>query len=215
MLRPARQRERFEQILSLLEDVYGDVTSEAVLRKRFFSCYQKENESLSQYANSLRELMAALEKKEVAGAASFTNTELVMRDQFLLGMRSQPLRRTLRERVKLDPHLTLQQVLKEAITLEREEECEATPGATQIQVTRGCSVDLCPVDGTRVQKRRFCKEQEKEVIQCERSEELIRGRSVAVPVCSWLRYKPLLGTKERKYCAQNSGGEHQKRTVCR
>lgn len=36
MLQPAHWLESFEQILSLLEDVYGDVSSEAILRKRFF-----------------------------------------------------------------------------------------------------------------------------------------------------------------------------------
>lgn len=42
MLKPAGWQERFEQILSLLEDVYGrDVSSEAMLRKQFFASHQK------------------------------------------------------------------------------------------------------------------------------------------------------------------------------
>lgn len=44
--------------------MYGDVFPEAVLRKRFFVCYQREDETLSQYANGLQELMATLQKKE-------------------------------------------------------------------------------------------------------------------------------------------------------
>lgn len=40
VLHPARQRESFEQILSLLEHVYCDVFSQAVLRKRLFARYQ-------------------------------------------------------------------------------------------------------------------------------------------------------------------------------
>lgn len=134
MLHSTRQRASFEQILSILEDVYGDVSSEAVLRKRFFARHQKENETLPQYANGLRELMTALQKKEETGAAAFTNTELLVRDQFLLGLRSPSLRRTLRERVKLDPHLTFHQVLKETITLEKEEEVEATAVRPQAEV---------------------------------------------------------------------------------
>lgn len=42
--------ENFEQILSLLENVYGDFLSEAVLRK----WYQQEKETLPQYTNGER-----------------------------------------------------------------------------------------------------------------------------------------------------------------
>ncbi|XP_069840942.1 uncharacterized protein [Dendropsophus ebraccatus] len=134
LLQPARLRQTFEQISSILEDVYGDTTSEAMLRKKFFTRYQGEDESLPHYANSLQELMATLQRKEGRGATSFTNAEVVLRDQFLLGLRSQPLRRTLRERFKLEPHSTLHEVLKEAITLEKEEQGTIVTIAQQAEV---------------------------------------------------------------------------------
>lgn len=62
-------------------------------------------------------------------ATSFTNAELVVRDQFLLGMKNQPLPRTLREKLKLEPGLMMHQVLKEAIALEKKEQVK-TPLVT-------------------------------------------------------------------------------------
>lgn len=83
---------------SPLEDVYGDVSSGVLLRKRFFARQQKEGETLSQYANGLQELMTTKRRKEEMGPTSFTKAELEVPDQFLLGIRGQPLRRTLWER---------------------------------------------------------------------------------------------------------------------
>lgn len=40
MLQPAEWQESFEQIMSLLDDVYRDVSTEAVIRKSFFALYQ-------------------------------------------------------------------------------------------------------------------------------------------------------------------------------
>lgn len=133
MLQPARHRQTYEQIVSLLEDVYGDVTSEAVLRKKFFARLQKEDETLAQYANALQELMGVLQKREEQHAASFTNAELVVRDQFILGLKNQPLRRTLRERLKLEPQLTLHRILSEAIILEKEELTETVTVAAHVE----------------------------------------------------------------------------------
>lgn len=48
---------------------------------------------------------------------SFTDAELVVRDQFLLGMRSQLLCKILWERLKFEQNLMMHQVLKEAIAM--------------------------------------------------------------------------------------------------
>ncbi|XP_069800966.1 uncharacterized protein [Dendropsophus ebraccatus] len=160
LLQPARLRQTFEQISSILEDVYGDTTSEAMLRKKFFTRYQGEDESLPQYANGLQELMATLQRKEGRGATSFTNAEVVLRDQFILGLRSQPLRRTLRERFKLEPHSTLHEVLKEAITLEKEEQGTIVTIAQQAEVLpvkekRGAPSQKLPQPWLCQQQERF------------------------------------------------------------
>lgn len=68
----------FKQIFSLLEDVHGAVSSEAILRKWFFARCLREGKTLSQFANRLLELLTTLQWTEEAVATLFTNTELVV-----------------------------------------------------------------------------------------------------------------------------------------
>lgn len=79
---------------------------------------------MSQYANRLQELMTTLQWKEEIVITSFIIAELVICNQFLLGIKNQPLHQMLRERLKLEPCLMMDHVLKEAITLEKEEQVE-------------------------------------------------------------------------------------------
>lgn len=107
------------------------------MRKWLFTCYQKE--MLSQYANGLQELITTLQRKENMGAILFTNAELVVCDKFLLGMRSQLLCSTLWKRLKLEPNLTMLQVLKEANVMEKEEQIKAIPAEMQARATWRCA----------------------------------------------------------------------------
>lgn len=55
----------------------------------------------AQYANGMQELMMMLQQKEEAVAASFPDAGLVVRDQFLLGMKNPMICQTPTEQLKL------------------------------------------------------------------------------------------------------------------
>lgn len=82
------------------------------------------------------------------------NVERVVWDQILLWMKNQSLLQ--RERLKLEPGLMMHQVLKEAVTLEKEEQGEAplvtTPSAVapvknMAHILIGGSGERCARDG--------------------------------------------------------------------
>lgn len=70
----------------------------------------------------------------------FSNAEWVVPDQFLLGMKN-----PLRERLKLETSLTMHQMLKEAITLEKEEQVELPPVGTAMAPVREDPVEQCMI----------------------------------------------------------------------
>lgn len=75
----------------------------------------------------MQKLITLLQCKYEADATLFPNTECVVQDQFLLGMENPLICPTLSERRKLEPGLTMNQVLKEAIPLEKEKQVETPP----------------------------------------------------------------------------------------
>lgn len=113
----AEDRDTGAKIFTYLESLYGDNTSVAVLRSRFFGCVQKPNESVKSFILRLRELYRKLQRRSPDDAPSERN----LQDQMLLGLREGPLAQTLRTYVRRNPDLDFAAVHDEALLLEEEQ----------------------------------------------------------------------------------------------
>lgn len=58
-----KDRDQIRKIFAYLDSLYGDNTSLAVLRSQFFSCIQKQNESVKSFTLRLRELHCRLQQR--------------------------------------------------------------------------------------------------------------------------------------------------------
>lgn len=113
----AGERDTGAKIFTCLDSLYGDNTSVAVLRSRFFSCVQKPSESVKSFTLRLRELYCRLQRHNLDDAPSERN----LQDQMLLGLREGPLSQTLRTYVRRNPNLDFTAVHSEALLLEEEQ----------------------------------------------------------------------------------------------
>lgn len=113
----AEDRDTSAKIFTCLESLYGDNTSVAVLRSRFYACVQKPNESVKSFILRLRELYRKLQRRSPDDAPSEGN----LKEQMLLGLREGPLSQTLRTYVRRNPDLDFTAVHDEALLLEEEQ----------------------------------------------------------------------------------------------
>ncbi|XP_068122518.1 uncharacterized protein [Hyperolius riggenbachi] len=112
-----------EDILEILEEIYGDPSDLHVVRKRFMDRTQREQESIPQFANALQELMRAIQKKEDAEDPYQNNgMSSWLKDQFVLGLRSHVVRRAVKNKLELDPAISFQSIQRLAIKYQQEEE---------------------------------------------------------------------------------------------
>lgn len=113
----AGDRDTSAKIFTCLDSLYGDNTSVAVLRSRFFGCVQKPHESVKSFVLRLKELYRKLQRRSPDDAPS----EQILQDQMLLGLREGPLSQTLRTYVRRNPDLDFAAVQDEALLLEEEQ----------------------------------------------------------------------------------------------
>ncbi|XP_063820175.1 uncharacterized protein LOC135062022 [Pseudophryne corroboree] len=119
LLRPDDEREELEEIYSILGDIYGDTSSAGTLRQRLFGRFQREDESIPQYANALQEMMGEVRRKDPDGFGALTNTSQILRDQFAMGLRNVPLRQVMLDKISQDDTLTFHQVEIDAVARDR------------------------------------------------------------------------------------------------
>lgn len=118
----SNERRTVEQIITFLNNIYGDTVPISTIRSQFFTRKQRPQENVRQFALALQEFKNRLQNRE--GCAEGDN---VLRDHFIAGLGDPALRRELRVRVRLDPTLTFPQVKEEAIF--RAEDTGDTPQA--------------------------------------------------------------------------------------
>lgn len=112
---PEAVRATAQSVFNFLSEQYGDTTPVAVLRAQFFSCKQGPRQPIRAYALRLREQLTRLQKCPDHG---LEDGEILLRDQFLLGLREGPVRQSLRVQFRRDPELTFEDLKKEAVALE-------------------------------------------------------------------------------------------------
>lgn len=121
LLQPEATRNTLQEMVRFLEEIYGETASAGHLRAKFFYRIQREDEGVSQYATALQEVLAEVQKKEADGVTGMGPIDRILREQFILGLYSNPLKQALRERVRVDPTLTFRQILAEAVTRNKED----------------------------------------------------------------------------------------------
>lgn len=115
--RPSVERSDPNKIISILQDLYGCAESYVSLQEAFFSRRQQEGESLLEYSLAL---MALMERVKQRAPNNMTNSETLLRDQFVEQVLDGALRRELKQYVRNTPTATLLDVRGEALRWERE-----------------------------------------------------------------------------------------------
>lgn len=119
--RSSAEREDPDNILAILQELYGCSDSYVALQEAFFSRRQEEGETLLEFSLALRGLM---EKVKQRAPAAMPNAEALLRDQFVEHVLDNSLRRELKQLVRRQPNSTFLDVRAEAIQWE----CEGLPG---------------------------------------------------------------------------------------
>lgn len=100
-----------------MRTLYGKETSLAQLRVQFFKYRQQEEESMSSFILSLRELFNRWWEWEPEGSVQDKNTA---RDQLILGLEAGAVQRELQRLVRREPTLSFSEACREAQALEGE-----------------------------------------------------------------------------------------------
>ncbi|RXN16347.1 Transposon Ty3-I Gag-Pol poly [Labeo rohita] len=130
-------------IFKLLQETYGDKVPIGTRLKDFYDRKQAPAETIRAYAYDLREKLYKVKRRE---PGRVPDEESVLKEQLVLGLRDDFLRREMKRRVKEEQSLTFAQLMQDAITWSEEEEAQPegnlkTPvrarGAVQTTVATG------------------------------------------------------------------------------
>lgn len=110
-----------ESIFQLLQETYGDKVPIGTRLKDFYDRKQAPGETIRAYAYDLREKLYKVKRRE---PRRVSEEESVLKEQLVLGLRDDFLRREMKRRVKEEKHLTFAQLMQDAITWSEEEEAQ-------------------------------------------------------------------------------------------
>lgn len=113
------QRNTGNKILRALKDLYGETVSTAQARSAFFKCRQSQNEKVGDFILRLRECHAKWRDYDEAAAAAGEDDEALL-DQFVLGLKTGPVRTELQRLLRRQPRQGFKDLTKEARALEEE-----------------------------------------------------------------------------------------------
>lgn len=105
-------------IYSYLRNAFGERRSTTQLLQTFYNRKQAEGEDLRDYSHALSQILSSVLKQS---ANVVPNDRIVLRDQFIEGLRESALRRELRKMVRDQPDCGLLDVRREALLWEVEE----------------------------------------------------------------------------------------------
>ena len=106
--RPEEDKRDAENILAIIQRVFGDSESLSALQEKFFRRVQKEGETLLEYSLALMQLFDKIQKCVGGGSLSRrgdTNADRTLKDKFTEGVRDDHLRRELRRLLMDDERL--------------------------------------------------------------------------------------------------------------
>ncbi len=124
-----------DEIFDALNQTYGDKLPIGSRLKEFYDRKQMPGETIRSYAYDLQEKLSIIQSRELSRVP---DVDGVLKEQLVLGLTDDSLRREMKRRVKAEKDLTFIQLMQEAITWSEEEEVQV-PSNLRTS-TRSCGV---------------------------------------------------------------------------
>lgn len=126
--------ESVENIFTVFLDTYGDKVPIGTRLKDFYDRAQNAGETIRSYAYDLRERLNRVQRREPGRVA---DAEKVLKEQLVLGLKDDFLRREMKRRIKAEPDLSFVQLMQAAITWSEEEEVQPPSNVRSSTCARG------------------------------------------------------------------------------
>lgn len=191
---PEGNRNTAKAVFDLLTELYGDNTPVAALRAKFFNCRQSANQSLHSFSLQVRELFVRLKKRDSTGLGA---EDLLMRDQFVMGLRDGPIRQNLRQQIRQNPDLPFDAIRKEAIALEQDQADTIEQPACMAASAVGASASGPTNEWKQELRAEIMQEVKNQMAELSKTllDELRKGQSVRAPLLRERSYSE--GARER------------------
>ncbi|XP_065435190.1 uncharacterized protein LOC135977995 [Chrysemys picta bellii] len=112
-------KKNVEKIFELLLEVYGDKVPIGTRLKEFFERKQEPGETIRAYAYDLQEKMSRVERRD---PQRVPDPDTVLKEQLVLGLQDDSLRREMKRRFKEEPSKKFHELMQAAIMWSEEEE---------------------------------------------------------------------------------------------
>ncbi|XP_065423165.1 uncharacterized protein LOC135975608 [Chrysemys picta bellii] len=122
-----------EKVFELLLKVYGDKVPIGTRLKEFFERKQEPGETVRAYAYDLQERMSKVERRD---PQRVPDPDTVLKEQLVLGLRDDSLRREMKRRFKEEPSKKFHELMQAAIMWSEEEEVPVAEAAKPNPHTR-------------------------------------------------------------------------------
>ncbi|KAJ8346843.1 hypothetical protein SKAU_G00282440 [Synaphobranchus kaupii] len=122
------------KIFDLLEGTYGDKLPIGARLREFYDRKQKASETIRAYAYDLQEKISKVQRRD---PKRIPDADLILKEQFILGLCDDFLRREMKRKVKEDKDPSFIQLMQTAITWSEEEEVPAATPSGGASRTRG------------------------------------------------------------------------------
>lgn len=122
-----------EKVFELLLEVYGDKVPIGTRLKEFFERKQEPGETIRAYAYDLQERMSKVERRD---PQRVPDPDTVLKEQLVLGLRDDSLRREMKRRFKEEPSKKFYELMQAAIMWSEEEEVPVAETAKSNPCTR-------------------------------------------------------------------------------
>lgn len=109
------------EIFDALDETYGDKLPIGSRLKEFYDRKQMPGETIRSYAYDLQEKLSIIQNRE---PSRVPDPDDVLKEQLVLGLSDDSLRREMKRRVKAEKDLTFVQLMQETITWSEEEEVQ-------------------------------------------------------------------------------------------
>lgn len=123
-----------DEIFDALDQTYGDKLPIGSRLKEFYDRKQMPGETIRSYAYDLQEKLSIIQNRE---PSRVPDADGVLKEQLVLGLKDDSLRREMKRRVKTERDLTFIQLMQEAITWSEEEEVQVPSNLRSSTRSRG------------------------------------------------------------------------------
>ncbi|XP_048085551.1 uncharacterized protein LOC125285245 [Alosa alosa] len=111
------------KVFKMLEEVYGDKVPVGIRLREFYDRKQAASERIRAYGYDLEEKLRRLKRRD---SKCISDPNAMLKEQFVLGLKDDNLRREIKRQAKGQPELTFHELMKAAIDWSEEEEASQT-----------------------------------------------------------------------------------------